>query len=480
MLPKATRLAHPRLAYLMGLCEVQKGEPAAAEHWLGEAYSQARDLENSAIQGAALAALGSVSFVQLQFVQTVEFVSQALAYPVSPYVRVQALMARASVGLFSSEWGQAATDLEEALDIVENRGGKEALLALMLFLGQEFTMLPGKLPRIEAFCAGIQVALGEQIRPVRLGLEDVLAFIHLRRGNLRQAIAAGERAIALKEQLRGYYPFLGLNAAITVATAQAALGNYDAAGRYLKVMAPAVSALPLNQHTVANGLFPRARTYWQQGRDEDVKAVYDEMCALAAVDESPQAAVLRIVVASFLGISEGAYETAVESLLQAEKLAELAPLSAVYVCPQIIHAYALLRAGDGEAALGDFALVLAACEKAGTPGVILQEGQTAVALLELAIDAGVQTEYARQLLAQLQPEPTVEDALLLPEDMTPLTGRELEVLRLIAAGASNKTIAEELVISMPTVKSHVSHILSKLNVSSRGQAGARARELGSA
>ena len=59
--------------------------------------------------------------------------------------------------------------------------------------------------------------------------------------------------------------------------------------------------------------------------------------------------------------------------------------------------------------------------------------------------------------------------------MTPLTGRELDVIRLIVAGASNKTIAEELVISMSTVKSHVSHILNKLNVSSRGQAGARPR-----
>jgi LuxR family transcriptional regulator, maltose regulon positive regulatory protein len=58
-----------------------------------------------------------------------------------------------------------------------------------------------------------------------------------------------------------------------------------------------------------------------------------------------------------------------------------------------------------------------------------------------------------------------------------LTERELEVLRLLAAGASNKDIAEALVISMATVKSHVSHILSKLNVSSRGQAAARAREL---
>ncbi len=51
------------------------------------------------------------------------------------------------------------------------------------------------------------------------------------------------------------------------------------------------------------------------------------------------------------------------------------------------------------------------------------------------------------------------------------------MLRLLAAGASNRAIAEELVVSLPTVKTHVSRVLAKLNVRSRGQAVARAREL---
>lgn len=156
-------------------------------------------------------------------------------------------MARASVALFSGSWDRASADLEEALDIVESTAGdEEALLALMLFLGQEFTQLPGKLSRLETFCLSIEEELGEQIRPVCLGLEDGLAFIHLRRGRLHEAITTGARAIVLKEQLGGYYPFLGLNAAITVATSKAALGDYDGAERYLSVMASAVSALPLN------------------------------------------------------------------------------------------------------------------------------------------------------------------------------------------------------------------------------------------
>ncbi len=60
----------------------------------------------------------------------------------------------------------------------------------------------------------------------------------------------------------------------------------------------------------------------------------------------------------------------------------------------------------------------------------------------------------------------------------PLTNRELDVLRLIAAGNSNKDIADKLVITVSAVKKHTANIFDKLNVNSRTQAVARARSLG--
>src|SRR5437879_4839878 len=59
----------------------------------------------------------------------------------------------------------------------------------------------------------------------------------------------------------------------------------------------------------------------------------------------------------------------------------------------------------------------------------------------------------------------------------PLSEREREVLQLLACGASNQEIAEELVIAIDTVKRHVSHIFSKLGVNNRVQAARQAREL---
>src|SRR6266480_2767244 len=70
-------------------------------------------------------------------------------------------------------------------------------------------------------------------------------------------------------------------------------------------------------------------------------------------------------------------------------------------------------------------------------------------------------------------QPSAEQPLL-----DPLSQRELEVLQLLAGGASNQEIATALVVAPGTVKLHMSHILSKLGVKSRTQAILRARDLG--
>ena len=59
-----------------------------------------------------------------------------------------------------------------------------------------------------------------------------------------------------------------------------------------------------------------------------------------------------------------------------------------------------------------------------------------------------------------------------------LTARELEVLVLLAAGSPNPRIAGELVVTLDTVKKHVSHLLGKLGAANRTEAVTRARQLG--
>jgi LuxR family maltose regulon positive regulatory protein len=65
-----------------------------------------------------------------------------------------------------------------------------------------------------------------------------------------------------------------------------------------------------------------------------------------------------------------------------------------------------------------------------------------------------------------------------PGIVEPLTGRELEVLEMLAAGWSNQAIAGQLFVSLDTVKKHVGHVLGKLGAANRTEAVARARQLG--
>ena len=66
----------------------------------------------------------------------------------------------------------------------------------------------------------------------------------------------------------------------------------------------------------------------------------------------------------------------------------------------------------------------------------------------------------------------------MPQTGETLTRRELDVLRRLAKGSNNQTIAKQLVVSQSTVKTHLYRIYRKLNVTSRTEAVAEARRLG--
>ena len=91
-------------------------------------------------------------------------------------------------------------------------------------------------------------------------------------------------------------------------------------------------------------------------------------------------------------------------------------------------------------------------------------------ILEPSVAAKVIAEFTR--VSSMVPAAQMEQLA------EPLSGRELEILGLIARGASNKEIADQLFIAEGTVKNHVTHILGKLDVRDRTQAALKARELG--
>ena len=120
--------------------------------------------------------------------------------------------------------------------------------------------------------------------------------------------------------------------------------------------------------------------------------------------------------------------------------------------------------------------------KAGARGYLLKDissDEMAAAIRTVAAgQALIQPSIARKVVAEfgrLAGRPA--EAARAPDLDSPLTERELEVLRGLAAGMSNREIADKLVITEGTVKNHVSNLLGKLDVRDRTQAVLKAQAL---
>ena len=114
--------------------------------------------------------------------------------------------------------------------------------------------------------------------------------------------------------------------------------------------------------------------------------------------------------------------------------------------------------------------------RAGASAFLLKDApeQQLLAAIRVVLDGGslFAPSVTQRLIERFVPEPTAPDAL------TDLTPREIEVLRLLARGLSNAEIAEALVITEHTTKTHVASVLQKLGLRNRVQAVVLAYETG--
>jgi LuxR family maltose regulon positive regulatory protein len=149
----------------------------------------------------------------------------------------------------------------------------------------------------------------------------------------------------------------------------------------------------------------------------------------------------------------------------------------------------LQAAGNHQDAVSLLAATLALAQPEGYVRVFADEGPPMAALLRSLIGArqrgraatgsGAATEHLHQIIQAFPAKAPAGDTIPVPAGLIePLTDRELEVLRLLAAGRRNRDIAQDLVVTQETVKKHLSHIFDKLGATNRTQAVAHARKLG--
>jgi len=174
----------------------------------------------------------------------------------------------------------------------------------------------------------------------------------------------------------------------------------------------------------------------------------------------------------------------------AEALAALKPLLAeskaghrhdVRLGAWVLAALAHQAEGDKDEAVQYLAQALALAEPGGAIRLFVDEGPLLMQLLREAATRGLAPNYTRTLLTAFDAEVRRRREAAPPLDtgglIEPLTARERDVLKLMAAGRSNPEIAEQLVIAVTTVKTHVKNIFGKLHAANRVEAIARARDL---
>ncbi|MBI5876147.1 MAG: AAA family ATPase [Chloroflexi bacterium] len=476
-LPAAVLERRPRLLYLQGACVYERGDPVQARALLQRAAEQLAASGDEAWRGRAIALLAGMSLYQGDLDRSRALIEQALACPIPPDQRVTLLIGRARFGLLQQRWTDSERDLDAALRAAQDHG-KIAVLHTVLQLHPTFAFLPHGLEYIERVCLLVRAQLGDPppAIPLRVAYDGLMALAHLLRGRLADAAQASQDGLFLIQRFGADASGSASLLAMAAVNVEQARGNDAAIEAMLNAIFASIEHGGMGETMVPGPLYQLGRLRWRQGRLPEARQIYDRMAPAEASGKLPGAPVLRAMLGGLLEMADRQFEAAEQTLHRAVQLEAERRASLAFGNARPLLALLYLKWQRPQAAIDALAPLLAECESRGTPGLLLREGDLVIPLLHLAEQTNVHATFARRLLAILGADQAPQPVRV-PNTGETLTPREVDVLRLMVAGAGNQAIADALVISLHTVKHHVAQILAKLAVSSRTEAAARARDL---
>jgi LuxR family maltose regulon positive regulatory protein len=254
-----------------------------------------------------------------------------------------------------------------------------------------------------------------------------------------------------------------------------ARGNPEKAQEAMREAELLIGERPLSPHWSIQVRADLARVWLAQGNLEKPSQRIQKR-GLKIKDEIPYQRESEYLLLLRVLLARGDHEAAIilsnRLLQQAETIGQMGLRIEVL----ILQALAFQGKKETEQALVALERALALGQPEGYVRLFLDEGEAMTRLLCQAQSRQIGSSYAAVLLSKIgkisaMTQPSMR---LLIE---PLTTREVEVLKLIEAGRSNEEISEQLVISIATVKRHISNIYAKLGVKSRTQAIAIGKEL---
>jgi LuxR family transcriptional regulator, maltose regulon positive regulatory protein len=404
------------------------------------------------------------------------------------YLRTLVRARLAAADWLRGQLGQAERSLAGVL--AERRAAGEGYLATRVChdLGQVQRAQGNLDAALATYRQALDIAGAGSSQPPHLGMAHVgLAEVLYERDELAAALDHATRGVTLCRQL-AFTPPLAAGLAILARIRQAqgdAAAALEAMGEAGQVeLSPKVVAL-LNPVPSR-----RARLLLAQG-DVRAAAQWAETAGLSPEDEPDYPREPAHLVLARVLLAQDRPGPALTLLQRLLATAASQDRIGSVIEIQALRALALAARRDHPGALGALAEAVTLAGPQGYVRVFADEGAPMRALLtrlsaarkdQRAPARDIDPDYLAGLLracaqASAAP-PSRRAAAALPGMAEPLTGRELEVLQLLAAGRSNQRIAHELVVALDTVKKHVTHVLGKLGAANRTEAVARARQLG--
>jgi LuxR family maltose regulon positive regulatory protein len=197
---------------------------------------------------------------------------------------------------------------------------------------------------------------------------------------------------------------------------------------------------------------------------------------------SPWVLLCEFVYAHVL-LVDGRPDQALEILKTCEDTARSSGTDGWVIQSVLLQSLCYSDTNDMEKALETLSCALGMAEPEGYIRSFVDHGLPMQQLLQLARARGIAPEYVANLLAAFPEEigerSSSTEKLSHPQRLVEqLTDQELSILRLMSAGLSHREIADEMYLSVNTIKWHTTHIYSKLGVHRRAHAVVRAKELG--
>jgi len=507
-LPVASIRARPRLCLAQAVAAIVGGRLEAIEPLLAaaeRAFAASGDEPHEPSVGRARSVLANVpaaiAFLRADLARwrgdpgrALDFDTQALAHlgEEDRLLRSQVAWNLAGVDWLRGQLAQAEHAL--AALVPQRRAAGEGYLAMRVCyeLGQVQCAQGCLGAALHTYQQGLQAAGGAGQQLPFAGMAHVgVAEVLYERDELSAAHEHAAQGVALCRQLAYTQPLatgLALLARIRWAQGDAA-GALDAIGQAERVgLSPQIVAL--------HNPVPAWRTRLLLASGEVAGAArWASRRGLGSGDEPSYPREREYLVLARVLLAEHAPAQALGLLdrLHAQAAAQQRTGSVIELA--MLRALALAAGGDLASALAGLAAALALAAPHGYVRVFADEGAPMAHLLgrlaaaqrtgRVVFPGPVPPRYLDRLVRACQPPAAAGAAPPATRDITgiaglaePLSGRELEVLRLLAAGKSNQQIADELVVTLATVKKHVGHILGKLTAANRTQAVARARVLG--